>query len=43
MRPTESPTVFMQQLGRGLGKAKEKKYLNVPDFIGNYRKANHIP
>jgi superfamily II DNA or RNA helicase/HKD family nuclease len=43
LRPTESPTVFMQQLGRGLRKAKDKKYLNVLDFIGNYRKANIIP
>ena len=43
LRPTESPTVFMQQLGRGLRKAKDKKYLNVLDFIGNYRKANLIP
>jgi len=43
LRPTESPTVFIQQLGRGLRKAKDKKYLNVLDFIGNYRKANLIP
>ncbi len=43
LRPTESPTVFMQQLGRGLRKSKDKKYLNVLDFIGNYRKANLIP
>jgi superfamily II DNA or RNA helicase/HKD family nuclease len=43
LRPTESPTVFMQQLGRGLRKARDKKYLNVLDFIGNYRKSNLIP
>jgi superfamily II DNA or RNA helicase/HKD family nuclease len=43
LRPTESPTVFIQQLGRGLRKAKDKRYLNVLDFIGNYRKANLIP
>ncbi len=43
LRPTESPTVFLQQLGRGLRKYKDKKYLNVLDFIGNYRKANLIP
>jgi len=43
LRPTESPTVFMQQLGRGLRKAKDKKYLNVLDFIGNYKKADLIP
>ncbi|MCR5202783.1 MAG: DEAD/DEAH box helicase family protein [Lachnospiraceae bacterium] len=39
LRPTESPIVFMQQLGRGLRRAKNKQYLNVLDFIGNYQKA----
>ncbi|MPQ44020.1 DEAD/DEAH box helicase family protein [Clostridium tarantellae] len=43
LRPTESPTVFLQQLGRGLRKSKGKTYLNVIDFIGNYKKANLIP
>lgn len=43
LRPTESPTVFLQQLGRGLRKHQGKKYLNVLDFIGNYKKANMIP
>ncbi|MGL4731570.1 MAG: DEAD/DEAH box helicase family protein [Clostridium sp.] len=43
LRPTQSPTVFLQQLGRGLRKYKDKKYLNVLDFIGNYKKANLIP
>lgn len=43
LRPTESPTVFLQQLGRGLRKDKNKKYLNVLDFIGNYKKANLVP
>lgn len=43
LRPTESPTVFLQQLGRGLRKYQGKKYLNVLDFIGNYKKANMIP
>lgn len=43
LRPTESPTIFLQQLGRGLRKSKDKKYLNVLDFIGNYKKANLIP
>jgi len=43
LRPTESPTVFLQQLGRGLRKKGEKKYVNVLDFIGNYKKANLIP
>ncbi|MCH5138590.1 DEAD/DEAH box helicase family protein [Clostridiaceae bacterium UIB06] len=43
LRPTESPTVFLQQLGRGLRKWKGKNYLNVLDFIGSYKKANLIP
>ncbi|WP_455539445.1 DEAD/DEAH box helicase family protein [Terrisporobacter sp.] len=43
LRPTQSPTVFLQQLGRGLRKYKSKKYLNVLDFIGNYKKANLVP
>ena len=43
LRPTESPTVFLQQLGRGLRKYKNKKYLTVLDFVGNYKKANLIP
>ena len=43
LRPTESPTVFLQQLGRGLRKTKGKNYVNVLDFIGNYKKANLLP
>ena len=43
LRPTQSPTIFLQQLGRGLRKAKDKTYLNVLDFIGNYKKANLVP
>ena len=43
LRPTQSPTVFLQQLGRGLRKHKDKKYLNVLDFIGNYKKADLLP
>ena len=43
LRPTESSTIFLQQLGRGLRKYKDKQYLNVLDFIGNYKKANKIP
>lgn len=43
LRPTESPAVFLQQLGRGLRKSEGKEYLNVLDFIGNYRNANRIP
>lgn len=43
LRPTESPIVFLQQLGRGLRKCKGKEYLNVLDFIGNYEKAGRTP
>ncbi|WWU66085.1 DEAD/DEAH box helicase family protein [Clostridium baratii] len=43
LRPTESPTVFLQQLGRGLRKAKGKDYVNVLDFIGNFKKVGMIP
>ncbi|MCD8306647.1 MAG: DEAD/DEAH box helicase family protein, partial [Clostridia bacterium] len=39
LRPTESPVVFLQQLGRGLRLSPGKQYLNVLDFIGNYEKA----
>ena len=39
LRPTESPVVFLQQLGRGLRRSKGKEYLNVLDFIGNYERA----
>ena len=34
-RPTESSTIFLQQLGRGLRKYQNKQYLTVLDFIGN--------
>ncbi|SFC49483.1 DEAD/DEAH box helicase family protein [Clostridium uliginosum] len=43
LRPTQSPTVFLQQLGRGLRKYNDKQYLNVLDFIGNYKKADFLP
>lgn len=43
LRPTESPIVFLQQLGRGLRTYREKAYLNVLDFIGNYEKAGKSP
>ena len=42
LRPTESPIVFLQQLGRGLRKSKGKEFLNVLDFIGNYEKAGRV-
>jgi superfamily II DNA or RNA helicase len=37
LRPTESLTVFLQQLGRGLRLADEKDCLTVLDFVGNSR------
>lgn len=43
LRPTESGTVFLQQLGRGLRIARGKKYVTVLDFIGNYRNVRTIP
>lgn len=35
LRPTESATVFLQQLGRGLRLSDDKPCLTVLDFIGN--------
>ena len=43
LRPTQSPIVFVQQLGRGLRRAKEKEYVVVLDFIGNYKNNFMIP
>lgn len=43
LRPTESPIVFVQQLGRGLRKADKKEYVVVLDFIGNYKNNFMIP
>ncbi len=37
LRPTESPVVFLQQLGRGLRRSPGKAALTVIDFIGNHR------
>ena len=37
LRPTESPVVFLQQLGRGLRAAAGKDRLTVIDFVGNHR------
>jgi len=37
LRPTESLTVFLQQLGRGLRLADGKDCLTVLDFVGNSR------
>lgn len=38
LRPTESPTLFLQQLGRGLRKAPGKGFCTVLDFVGTHRK-----
>lgn len=37
LRPTESPVIFLQQLGRGLRTAPGKDALVIVDFIGNHR------
>ncbi|CAN7145084.1 DUF3427 domain-containing protein [Terrabacter sp. LjRoot27] len=38
LRPTESPVLFLQQLGRGLRKAPGKSVCSVLDFVGTHRK-----
>ena len=38
LRPTDSPTLFLQQLGRGLRKAAGKTACTVLDFVGTHRK-----
>ncbi len=38
LRPTESPTLFLQQLGRGLRRSKDKTFCTVLDFVGTHRK-----
>lgn len=43
LRPTQSPVVFVQQLGRGLRKFDEKDFVVVIDFIGNYTNNYMIP
>ena len=43
LRPTESSTIFIQQLGRGLRKYMNKSYVTILDFIGNsYKRSVHI-
>ncbi len=37
LRPTESATVFLQQLGRGLRRTPDKAVLTVLDFVGHHR------
>lgn len=43
LRPTQSFTVFLQQLGRGLRRAPGKNFLVVIDFVGNFRKVHVAP
>ncbi len=38
LRPTQSATIFLQQLGRGLRRAQDKAVLTVLDFIGQHRR-----
>lgn len=38
LRPTQSATIFLQQLGRGLRRAAGKAVLTVLDFIGQHRR-----
>ena len=38
LRPTDSPTLFLQQLGRGLRKSYGKRQCTVLDFVGHHRK-----
>ena len=43
LRPTESSTIFIQQLGRGLRKFPNKSFVTILDFIGNsYKRSVHI-
>lgn len=43
LRPTESSTIFIQQLGRGLRKCDNKERVIVLDFVGNnYRRSVQI-
>lgn len=43
LRPTESSTIFIQQLGRGLRKYNNKQFVTVLDFIGNsYKRSVQI-
>ncbi|WP_232318332.1 DEAD/DEAH box helicase [Salisediminibacterium beveridgei] len=38
LRPTNSPIIFIQQLGRGLRRHEGKSFLTVLDFIGNHKR-----
>lgn len=43
LRPTQSPIVFVQQLGRGLRKYIDKEFVVILDFIGNHQNNYMIP
>lgn len=43
LRPTQSAIVFIQQLGRGLRKSKDKDFVVIIDFIANYKNNFLIP
>lgn len=43
LRPTQSPIIFVQQMGRGLRRAKKKEYVVILDFIGRYENNYMIP
>lgn len=38
LRPTDSGLLFIQQIGRGLRKAKDKQLCTILDFVGHHRK-----
>lgn len=38
LRPTDSPLLFLQQLGRGLRRARGKSVCTVLDFVGQHRR-----
>ena len=42
LRPTESLTVFLQQLGRGLRLSDDKDCLTVLDFVGQSKKNDNL-
>ena len=43
LRPTQSAIVYIQQLGRGLRKHRDKKFVIILDFIANYENNFLIP
>lgn len=43
LRNTQSSIIFVQQMGRGLRKHESKDFVNIIDFIGNYKNNYLIP